>query len=63
MSKYCKWYCVEYIDKGKWLYESRCGEKREVSKGQKFFEFLRADNDRNLCPKCGKPVTVGELMD
>lgn len=31
-SKYCKWFCTEFIDDNKWLFESRCGEKRIISR-------------------------------
>ena len=63
MNKYCKWFCTEWIDHHKWLFESRCGEKRIVSKYEKFYKHIYKDNDLNFCPKCGKPITVGELMD
>ena len=63
-TKYCKWYCVECVDKDKWLFESNCGEYRVVSKHEKFFEYMyRNDDDDNLCPHCGKAITVGALMD
>lgn len=62
-SKYCKWFCVEYIDKGRWLFESRCGEKREVSRNAKFFKYIYRDDNTNPCPNCGKIITVGMLMD
>lgn len=61
-SKYCKWFCVEFVDNNKWLFESKCGEKRIVSKHQKFFEHIYKDGDTNLCPNCGKPITVGESI-
>lgn len=62
MSEYCKWYCTEYIDTNKWLFESACGEKLEVSKHEKMFKHIYKDDGSNLCPKCGKPITVGKLM-
>ena len=62
-NKYCKWFCVEFIDDNKWLFESRCGEKRALSRRQKLFKHIYKDNDKNLCPKCGKPITIGELID
>lgn len=61
--KYCKWFCTELVGENKWLFESRCGEKREVSKNEKFFKHIYKDNDLNLCPRCGNPITVGALMD
>lgn len=63
MSKYCKWFCSEIVDDNKYLFESNCGEKRIVSRYQKFFEHIYRDDDTNLCPKCNKPITVGQLMD
>lgn len=63
MSKYCKWFCTEWMDNNKWLFESNCGEKRIISKYEKFYKHIYKDNDLNFCPKCGKPITVGELMD
>ncbi len=62
MNEYCKWFCMEYIDHNKWLFESNCGEKRVVSKNEKFFKHIYKDNGSNLCVKCGKPITVGELL-
>ena len=61
--KYCKWFCTEFVDDNKWLYESKCGEKRIVSKSEKFFKHIYKDDNTNLCPNCGKPIIVGELMD
>lgn len=61
--RYCKWYCMEFVDTNKWLFESRCGEKRIVTRGTKFYKHLYKDNDMNLCPNCQKPITVGEIMD
>ena len=63
MTKYCKWFCMELVDNNKWLFESNCGEKRVVSKNSSFFKHIYKENDLNLCPKCGKPITVGALMD
>ena len=63
MTKYCRWFCTEYIDNNKWLYESRCGGKMEVSKNSKFFKYLHMDNDLNLCPNCERPIIVAQLMD
>lgn len=60
---YCKWFCMEWVDDNKWLFESNCGEKRVVSKSEKFFKHIYKDNDLNLCPNCGKHITVGALMD
>jgi hypothetical protein len=54
---------MEFIDDNKWLFESNCGEKRVISKNEKFLKHIYKDNNLNLCPKCGKPITVGELMD
>lgn len=62
-SKYCKWFCVEFVDNNKWLFESNCGEKRIVSKNQEFFKHIYKDDDTNFCPNCGKPITVGELIN
>lgn len=61
-SKYCKWFCTEWVDDNKWLFESNCGEKRIVSRNEKLFKHIYKDDDLNLCPKCDKPITVGELM-
>ena len=60
-SKYCQWYCVEYVDKDKWLFQSQCDASVVVSKNEKFFKFMYANDDANLCPCCGKIITVGEL--
>lgn len=62
MNKYCKWYCTEWMDHNKWLFESNCGEKHIISKNEKLFKHIYRDDDLNLCSKCGKPITVGELM-
>lgn len=62
LTKYCKWFCTEFIDDNKWLFESNCGEKRVVSRNEKFYKHIHRDDDLNLCPKCEKPITVGELM-
>lgn len=62
-NKYCKWFCVEFIDNNKWLFESKCGEKRILSKHQKFFKYIYKDDDNNLCPNCNKPIVIGELID
>jgi hypothetical protein len=59
---YCKWFCVELVDDNKYLFQSNCEEKRIVSKWQKFYKHIYKDNGLNLCPKCGKPITVGELL-
>ena len=59
---YCKWFCVEWIDKNKWTYKSSCGEVKDVSKNSKFFKFLHSDSDLNKCPNCNKVITVGELI-
>lgn len=61
-SKYCKWFCVQWEDDNKWLFQSRCGESRVVTRHQKFFKELYSD-DKNLCPNCKKTMTVGALMD
>jgi hypothetical protein len=60
---YCKWFCTEYMGPNKWLFESNCGEKRIVSRWEKFFGHIYRDDDTNSCPKCSKPITVGMLMD
>lgn len=62
MDRYCKWYCDEWVDHNKWMYISSCGERREVSRDSKFFKFIHADSNANLCPNCNKPITIGELM-
>ncbi|MDU4596470.1 hypothetical protein [Clostridium botulinum] len=62
-SKYCKWYCTEKVDDNKYLFESKCGEKRIVSKHEKFFKHIYKNDDTNLCPNCKKIITVGALMD
>lgn len=62
-SKYCKWYFTEYIDYNKWLAQSSCGGRSVVKKNSNLYKFICADNDINLCPKCGKIITVGALMD
>ena len=61
--KYCKWFCTEYVDENKWMFKSRCGEQRVVSRSEKFFKHLYKDDDTNFCPYCNKPITVGQLMD
>lgn len=61
--KYCKWYCTEFIDNGKWLFESKCGERKVLSKNQKLFKHIYKDDNNNLCPNCGKLITVGEIID
>lgn len=61
--KYCKWYCTEFIDNDKWLFESKCGEKKVLSKNQKLFKNIYKDDNNNLCPNCGKLITVGEIID
>lgn len=60
MNGYCKWFCVSWEDNNKWLYQSRCGESRVVSKSEKFFKHLY---NEGKCPNCGKTITVGELID
>lgn len=62
-SKFCKWFCVELVDDNKWLFKSRCGEERTLSKRQEFFKHIYKDDDSNLCPNCGKPITVAGLID
>jgi hypothetical protein len=62
-AKYCKWYCVEWVDDNKWMFQSRCGETRIVSRYEKFFKELYDESDYHKCPNCGKPTTVGALMD
>ena len=59
---FCKWFCVEYIEQNKWLYQSRCGLNRVISKNEKFFKYIHMDNNINFCPNCKKPITVGELL-
>jgi pentatricopeptide repeat protein len=59
-SKYCKWFCIRWEDNNKWLFKSRCGESRIVSRGEKFYKQM---HNGGICPNCGKPMTVGKLMD
>lgn len=59
--EYCKWYCVEFISNNRWLFKSTCGESREISRHEKMFKNLY-DNNKHICPKCGKLTTVGELL-
>jgi len=60
-TRYCKWHCTEWVDTNKWLFESNCGEVREMSNREKLFKQIY--NDAAMCPRCGKPITVGKLMD
>lgn len=63
--KYCVWYFDDWLDTdkrgsvNKWICISKCGDRREVSRNSKFY---RAMYSKGLCPKCNKPMTVGELM-
>lgn len=61
--KYCKWFCTDYVDENKWMFKSRCGEQRVVSRREKFFKHLYKDDDTNFCPNCNRLITVGSLMD
>lgn len=63
MAKYCKWYAVRWEENNKMLFESQCGEQRVVSRYSKFHNKLRDESDNHKCPKCGKPTTIGQLMD
>jgi len=58
-SNYCKWFCMSWEDTNKWMYHSRCGSNRIVSKHEKFFKQMHSEG---ICPNCGKPMTVGELI-
>lgn len=61
-SKYCKWYCDEWLSRGRWSFISQCGERKEVSRHSDFYNRLYKNDDKTVCPKCGKIITVGELM-
>lgn len=60
-SGHCKWYRTK-LNHRVWLFQSSCEYSEEAEIGSPLYKYLY-DNRKRTCPKCGRDITLGALMD